>query len=228
MCSESFDGLHALRGAQEPREGVFGHEVVDSLLSVVECVGTRKVRHAQQSLSGLGVQVDLSGGGKQDFQKKSCLFITRHIANPLHEPPVEHRGWWTGCRCCLTWSSAGLGKRPCSPHRPARTRGSPHWTPSAGSPETPADRLGGGEKRKGARRGGKDGSPMSGCIQPGVQNVAVLVFLLYIKSTFYLQEEQYAISFSKNAQCSVHPVLTFVSPLLYCNTNHSNIHSLNY
>lgn len=73
----SFDGLHAVRGAQEPREGVFGHQVVDSLLSVAECVGTRRTRHTQQSLPGLSVQVDLRG--KRIIIRSSlnyrCVFI---------------------------------------------------------------------------------------------------------------------------------------------------------
>ncbi len=55
----SLNDLHAVRGPQEPGEGVFGHQIVDPLLCLVECVGTQRVHHSQQSLPGLSVQVYL-------------------------------------------------------------------------------------------------------------------------------------------------------------------------
>lgn len=61
MFLESLNGLHAVRGAQEPGEGVFGHQTVDPLLCLVEFVGTQRVHHSQQSLPGLSVQVYLRG-----------------------------------------------------------------------------------------------------------------------------------------------------------------------
>lgn len=48
-----------LRGAQEPREGVLGHQIVDPLLRGVECVGTHRVHHTQQSLARFCIQVYL-------------------------------------------------------------------------------------------------------------------------------------------------------------------------
>lgn len=45
--------------AQETREGVFGHQAVDPLLCLVECVGTQRVHHSQQTLPGLSVQINL-------------------------------------------------------------------------------------------------------------------------------------------------------------------------
>lgn len=61
MCLENLNGVHAVSGAQEPGEGVFGHQSVDPLLGVVECAGTHGVHHTQQSLPGLSVQVNLRG-----------------------------------------------------------------------------------------------------------------------------------------------------------------------
>lgn len=63
LRSEGLDGLCAVRGTQEPREGVFGHQNVDPLLGLVEGVGAQRVHHAQQSLAGLGIQVYLIGEG---------------------------------------------------------------------------------------------------------------------------------------------------------------------
>lgn len=48
-----------LSGAQEPREGVLGHQSVDPLLRGIESVGTHRVHHAQQSLAGFCIQVHL-------------------------------------------------------------------------------------------------------------------------------------------------------------------------
>ena len=69
VCLVILNNLHAVRGAQETREGVFGHQSVDSLLCLVECVGTRRVHHTQQTLAGLSIQVYLRG--RTDYQKKA-------------------------------------------------------------------------------------------------------------------------------------------------------------
>lgn len=61
VCLESPNGLHAVSRAQEPWEGVFGHQTVDPLLCLVECVCTQRVHHTQQVLPGLSVQVYLRG-----------------------------------------------------------------------------------------------------------------------------------------------------------------------
>lgn len=67
-------GLHAVRGAQETREGVFGHQSIDSLLCHVECVGTRRVHHTQHSLAGLSIQVYLRG--RTDYLKKHQILLS--------------------------------------------------------------------------------------------------------------------------------------------------------
>lgn len=77
VCLESLNGLHAVRGAQEPWEGVFGHQTVDPLLCLIECVCTQRVHHTQQSLPGLSVQVYLRG--KQIMTVNYSLILTEHI-----------------------------------------------------------------------------------------------------------------------------------------------------
>lgn len=59
LCLESFNDMCGLSGAQEPREGVLGHQTVDLLLGGFESVGTHRVHHAQQSLAGFCIQVYL-------------------------------------------------------------------------------------------------------------------------------------------------------------------------
>lgn len=59
LCLESFNDMCGLRGAQEPGEGVLGHQIVDPLLRGVESVGTQRVHHAQQSLASFCIQVYL-------------------------------------------------------------------------------------------------------------------------------------------------------------------------
>ena len=161
-------------GAQETWEGVFGHQTVDPLLCILERVGTWSIHQIQQSLAGFSVQVYLEREQKviersswmlYYFSSFHVLTVHRHPSgslpcgpiiaySPLHQPPVEHQGWWTGCRCCWPWPSAGLKAKLCSPHRPARTQGSPHWTLNAGTHETPEDHL----EEEWTRRGGMNQS----------------------------------------------------------------------
>lgn len=49
-----------LSGAQESREGVLGHQIVDPLLRGIESVCTHRVHQPQQSLAGFCIQVNLS------------------------------------------------------------------------------------------------------------------------------------------------------------------------
>lgn len=70
MCLESLNSPHAVSRAQEPGEGVFGHQTVDPLLCLVECVGTQGVHQIQQSLPGLSVQVYLR---RKQIIKRSSL-----------------------------------------------------------------------------------------------------------------------------------------------------------
>lgn len=93
-------------GAQEAREGVFGHQTVDPLLCVLERVDRRRVHGAEQSLTGLSVQVYL-GGCKEGYLNKlfhsssfhvlncpSLSFLCSHLIShsALHQPPAEHQG----------------------------------------------------------------------------------------------------------------------------------------
>lgn len=137
-CLKSFDGLHAAMGAQKAREGIFGHQTVDPLLGFVESVCARSVRDTQQSLAGLSVQVHLQ---RDNRSKPALRLYLLEVYSFLHRPPAGRQGWWTGCRCCRPWSSAGSKRKPGSPRRPARTQGSPRWTQNAGSLETPGDQL---------------------------------------------------------------------------------------
>lgn len=59
LCLENFNDTCGLSGAQEPGEGVLGHQVVDPLLCGVESVGTHRVHHTQQSLASFCIQVYL-------------------------------------------------------------------------------------------------------------------------------------------------------------------------
>lgn len=56
---KSLNRFRTMRRVQETREGVFGHQSIDSLLCLVECVGARRVHHTQQSLASLSIQVYL-------------------------------------------------------------------------------------------------------------------------------------------------------------------------
>lgn len=61
VALKSLNGLYAVSRAQEPGEGVLGHQTVDPLLCLVECVSTQRVHHPQQNLPGLSIQVYLRG-----------------------------------------------------------------------------------------------------------------------------------------------------------------------
>lgn len=73
-------------------------------------------------------------------QKSHCVTVVRLLCFTvsLHQPPVVHQGWWTGCRCRWPWS---WKEHPCSLHRPARTSGSPHCILIAGTPGRPEGHL---------------------------------------------------------------------------------------
>lgn len=95
VCLKFLYGLHAVSRAQETREGVFGHQVVDPLLCLVECVGTQRVHHGQQTLPGLSVQVYLRKRQiirrNSPVKVSSCLYTSlRSIHNFFFFKPFTH------------------------------------------------------------------------------------------------------------------------------------------
>lgn len=56
-------------------------------------------------------------------------------------PREELQGWWTGCRCSGLFPPVWTRMSSCIPRTPARTPGSPRWTPSAGTSGRPGRPL---------------------------------------------------------------------------------------
>lgn len=81
-----------LSGAQEPWEGVFGHQSVDPLLRSIESVGTRRVHHTQQSLPSFSIQVYLRTKVSTHCSRRAfCAFLYR-CTNLLRGVRVDKLG----------------------------------------------------------------------------------------------------------------------------------------
>ena len=89
MSLKSPDGLYVVVGALEAREGVFSHQVVDRLLCLLERVGTWRVHHTQQSLTGLCIQIDLKRRSRLSVLRDICqshcpVLLIYHILLPTN------------------------------------------------------------------------------------------------------------------------------------------------
>lgn len=92
LCLESFNDVGVLSGAQEPWEGVFGHQSVDRLLCSIESVSTHRVHHTQQSLPSFGIQVYLRTEVSTRCSRQAFRAFLYHCTNLLRGIRVDKLG----------------------------------------------------------------------------------------------------------------------------------------
>ena len=79
---KSFNCLHAVIRAKEPREGILGHQTVDPLLSFAECVHRWRIHDTQQSFTGLSIQVYLECQKQKSIKEALPFVLSVVVSSP--------------------------------------------------------------------------------------------------------------------------------------------------